>query len=371
MAGALPVPRTDGVTRRVQRLGPPDEHDKHGKLAEDALMEALAERRPPHGPDAISVETLVMSLVHQHIERLADDGRSIKTLDTYRYDAGRLAKFIAGVKVGEASAARLDAALRSMRTAHGATMARRGRTLLRGALQLAVLNNVLGANPVRDVQMIKSSRQQTGAKALTAEQLRELIEKLNGSESCRKRDLVDPISVLVATGLRRSELLALRWSDFDEAAGTVTVAAKVVREAGKGLVRVDEAKTAAGRRTIPLPTFAVRALTERRARPFVGEHTMIFPSTSGTLRDPENFAGQWRAVRDELGVPDISSHSFRKTLATLIDDEGLSARIGADHLGHAKVSMTQDRYMSRGRVHTEVAELMDRAVASPDDSGRT
>ena len=59
----------------------------------------------------------------------------------------------------------------------------------------------------------------------------------------------------------------------------------------------------------------------------------------------------------------MTSHSFRKTVATLIDDEGLSARIGADQLGHAKVSMTQDRYMSRGRVHTQVAELLDRAIS--------
>jgi len=45
----------------------------------------------------------------------------------------------------------------------------------------------------------------------------------------------------------------------------------------------------------------------------------------------------------------------------------LSARIGADQLGHAKVSMTQDRYMSRGRVHTQVAELLDRVVAINDE----
>jgi integrase len=41
---------------------------------------------------------------------------------------------------------------------------------------------------------------------------------------------------------------------------------------------------------------------------------------------------------------------------------GLSARVGADHLGHSKVSMTQDRYMSRGRVNSEVAALLDRAM---------
>jgi integrase len=253
-----------------------------------------------------------------------------------------------------------------MRATHGPTMARRERTLLRGALQLAVLHNVLGTNPVRDVQSIRSKATPMGATALTADQLCELLAKLRASETCRKRDLVDPITLLIATGLHRSELLALRWSDFDAEAGTVAVTGKVVRQRGVGLVRVDETKTAAGRRSIPLPSLAVATLTERRKTPFLGQQTVIFPSTSGTLRDPDNFSGQWRAARDELGVPDVSSHSFRKTVATLIDDEGLSARIGADHLGHAKVSMTQDRYMSRGRVHTQVADLLDRAVAATD-----
>ena len=72
--------------------------------------------------------------------------------------------------------------------------------------------------------------------------------------------------------------------------------------------------------------------------------------------------GRCGRSRDELVLPDLSTHAFRKTIATLIDDDGLSARIGADHLGHAKVSMTQDRYMGRGRVHPAVAQLMDRTI---------
>ena len=111
------------------------------------------------------------------------------------------------------------------------------------------------------------------------------------SETCAKRDLVDPITLLIATGLRRSELLALRWSDFDAAAGTVAVTGKVVRQSGVGLRRIEETKTAAGRRTIPLPSFAVAMLTERRKMPFLGEQSVIFPSSCGTLRDPDNFAG--------------------------------------------------------------------------------
>ena len=148
----------DGVTRRVRRVGPADKFNKYGKLAEDALLMALAERRPPIGSAAIGPDTLVATLVDQHIDRLAEDGRSIKTLDTYRYDAQKLAKFIGGVRVGESTPARLDAALRSMRSMHGTTMARRGRTLLRGALQLAVLDNVLATNPVRDVRRSARSR---------------------------------------------------------------------------------------------------------------------------------------------------------------------------------------------------------------------
>jgi hypothetical protein len=113
----------------------------------------------------------------------------------------------------------------------------------------------------------------------------------------------------------------------------VTITGKMIRAAGKGLIRVDETKTAAGRRTLPLPSFAVTVLSARRSLPYLGEQTMVFPSTAGTWRDPDNFRARWRAVRDALGVPDVTSHSFRKTVATLIDDAGLSARIGADHLG--------------------------------------
>lgn len=46
---------------------------------------------------------------------------------------------------------------------------------------------------------------------------------------------------------------------------------------------------------------------------------MIFPSPAGTLRDPNNFGKQWRTVRDELGVPGVTTHCFRKAVATLID----------------------------------------------------
>jgi integrase len=248
------------------------------------------------------------------------------------------------VRVGDATPGWLNAVIRSIRQAHGANMGRHGRTLLRGALQIAVLDDVLGANPVAQVRRIESDRKPKGAPALDAVQLR----KLRASEACRAADLVDPITVFIATGLRRSELLALRGEDFDEKVGTITVSGKIARISGEGPKRLDSGKTDSAQRTVPLPEFAITALVWRRGRAVWGEQRMIVPSSVGTCRDPDNFNKQWRKVRDDLGVPDVTSHSFRKSVATMIDDAGLSARVGADQLGHAKVSMTQDRYMRRG-----------------------
>jgi hypothetical protein len=175
----------DGVGRKVQRLGPPGIYDQYGKLAEDALIQALADRRLSSPSDTVGLETLLTALVEQHLVRLAEDGRPPVTLSTYRFAVGKLQKFIGGVRVGEASPARIDAALRSMRSAHGPTMARQAKTVLHGALQLAVMANVLGSNPVRDVQPLRSKTQPRGAVGLTAEQLRDLLQKLQASKFCQ------------------------------------------------------------------------------------------------------------------------------------------------------------------------------------------
>jgi integrase len=163
-----------------------------------------------------------------------------------------------------------------------------------------------------------------------------------------------PDHLLIATGLRRSELLVLRWVDFDEKAGVRTITGKVIRVPAR-LLRVNETKSAAGRRTTPLPRFAIEMLQKRRHLPYVGQQAGDLPMHRRHPARPEQLpetvahrtGGTRRRRRD--------THSFRKAVATLVDDEGLSARIGADYLGHSHVSLTQDRYMSRGRIHTQVA----------------
>jgi hypothetical protein len=107
----------DGVTRRVTRRSPSGEQDRHGKLAEDSLIESLASRRPPS--DEVGPDTPIMALVEAHLHRLAEDGRSPATQDTYKLVAGKLRAKLGGVRLTEANRARMDAVLRAMTVAHG------------------------------------------------------------------------------------------------------------------------------------------------------------------------------------------------------------------------------------------------------------
>jgi hypothetical protein len=109
LGGGLWLARTrfrdsDGVTRVVERRGPAE--DQYGKLAEDTLVQALAQRRAA-ADDEVNLDTKIMTLVDRHIERLEEDGRAIRTIDTYRYCSKLLGKIMSGVRVGEATPATL------------------------------------------------------------------------------------------------------------------------------------------------------------------------------------------------------------------------------------------------------------------------
>ena len=150
-------------------------------------------------------------------------------MTTYRSRGAQAAEVQRGITGGEATPGRLNAVIRSMRAAHGANMARHARTLLRGGLQIAVLDDVLAANPVAQVSRIESDRKPKGAPSLGCSAAARPAGPYAGIGGVPAADLVDPIIMFIATGLRRSELFALRWEDFDETAGTITVCGKIAR----------------------------------------------------------------------------------------------------------------------------------------------
>jgi integrase len=126
-------------------------------------------------------------------------------------------------------------------------------------------------------------------------------------------------------------VLALRWSHVDLDASLVTFAATVVRISGGGLHLQEQTKTDSSTRTIGVQPEVVELLRRRYA---VGDWDLVFPSMLGKLRDAGNTEAGWRANRERLGFPGVTSHSQRKTAGTALDVGGASARAIAEYLGH-------------------------------------
>ena len=377
----------DGVTRKVYRETPTGQRDRSGAVAERYLLEALTERTVPQDGDITAI-TKVHVLWTEYRKQLVDGGRSPATMEDYDRLAERIRAGVGQHSIREATTQQLDRFLREMADRHGVPTARKTKGVLSGMFRIAVRYGALTVNPVREVSDLASRRTaRKRSRSMDADMLAQLLRDIRHSDVpcpvilsehqqkkglratsrpgqirtvsqfCLASDLADVIAMFAATGCRLGEVLGIRWEDVDLDAATVTICGKIIRIRGEGLVREDTTKTEAGMRTLPLPEFAVELLRARHRRT-----DMVFPSAADTFRDPDTVSKQWRQVRAALGLEWVTTHTFRKTVATLIDEEGLSSRVAADHLGHAQVSMTQDVYFGRGRSHSAVAAALDAVV---------
>jgi integrase len=145
------------------------------------------------------------------------------------------------------------------------------------------------------------------------------------------------------------------WADVDLECQTLTVKSTLVRLKGRGLT-IKPTKTSAGVRTLVLPTWCVEMLVERQP----GEDDQpIFPAQLGGLRDPANTRADFRDAFPAAGFAWVTAHTFRRSVATWMDEGGLSARAAADQLGHARPSITQDVYYGRKVASTGAANVLE------------
>ncbi|WP_367138790.1 tyrosine-type recombinase/integrase [Saccharothrix sp. HUAS TT1] len=98
---------------------------------------------------------------------------------------------------------------------------------------------------------------------------------------------------------------------------------------------------------MPLADWCVAMLVERRSKASNLDGP-IFPSSTGTIREATNVRNRaWKPFITRAGYEWVTFRTFRRTVATLLDEAGLTARQIADLLGHSRPSMTQDVYMGR------------------------
>jgi hypothetical protein len=158
--------------------------------------------------------------------------------------------------------------------------------------------------------------------------------KLRADVRAVRLDLPDFVEFLLGTGMRIGEVAAVRDQVHDLTAGTVRVEATVVRVPGAGLRIEAHTKTPASRRTLALPGNVIAMVRDRAVGGREAPDGVVFPSPRRMLRDPSNTQADLRAVLDGVGYGWVTSNNFRKTVATRLDEVGLTAREIADQLGH-------------------------------------
>jgi integrase len=204
---------------------------------------------------------------------------------------------------------------------------------------------------------------------IPADQIDDVVAKLRG------RAIYCKAVTLLFTGLRRSELMALRWCDVDLDAKMLAVRGAVEETRTHGL-RVKPTKTAASRRDVSLPDIVVEALAEHRReqlewrmRTGLGRlptDGWVFAGRAGGLASPRNLTGDWAEAIDALGLPKVTLHALRHTHASQLIDAKVDIVRIAKRLGHASPEITLRVYghmfVANDR---EAADVINAALGQP------
>jgi len=189
----------------------------------------------------------------------------------------------------------------------------------------------------------------------------------------------------LGTGMRRGELLGVRWQDVRLDAGYLTVRQAVI--VVRGHPQVKEPKTATSVRTIYLPPTvrdrlaayreARRERRERRERqdglaasdPPQRASDLVFATRDSGVINPDNLDYDFAKLTTRAGVPRIRIHDLRHTYATLALEQGIPVKVVSENLGHADISTTLRTYAHViPAQHSELAARMDAALFGDDET---
>lgn len=324
----------DGVTRLVERRG------SSKAAATRALREALATRPTPVGA-GLSADSRVKLLADQFFADARTAGKpSERSLRQYEGTwRRRLAPAIGELRISEATTGLLNSVIGSIQRTHPQS-AVQAYSLLRQIMGVAVRMDILTVNPADGVKTPGVPLKQV--RALTNDELTRLRRNIAAwqSEAGRPDYLLDLVDVMLGTGIRISDLCALRWENVDLDSRTILLDSHVVRADG-GWEVVPGSKSRSSHRRLTIPPFTANALRDRRGR-VTGN--WVFPDHAGTTHaKPASVTKHWRRARGEE-FDWAGTHVLRKTVANLIA-QVVDLEAAANQLGHSSSNVTRRHYV--------------------------
>ena len=210
-------------------------------------------------------------------------------------------------------------------------------TMLHTCLDAAVREKLILSNPVNDCKPPKLMKKEM--KTLEPEQVQAYLKAADA------RGLLPMFFLELTTGMRKSELVALQWSDVDWKQKTISVSKQAYKIDGK--MTVMPPKTANSVRKIALSEETLAMLKQQQKEDEEGwpESPYLFPSpVSGEMYHPDSVVNLHKKILKEAGLEHIRFHDLRHTFATLALQNGVDVKTVSAMLGHSSAGFTLATY---------------------------
>ena len=198
-------------------------------------------------------------------------------------------------------------------------------------MDLAVAQKIIPTNPTNACELprIEHKEMQT----IPAEQLQVFLNE------ARATGVYEMYYIELATGLRRGELLGLKWTDIDWKNGIIKVRRQVARVDGQ----IVEAplKTKNAYRTVTISQQAIEVLKAQKKKT---NDTYVFPSPNGGPISPDSVNNMLKRVLEGAGIPKVRFHDLRHTFAIIALQNGVDIKTVSGMLGHFSAGFTLDTY---------------------------
>ena len=242
---------------------------------------------------------------------------------------------------------------------------------LQAALDKAVEDEIITKNPAKKVELQKAKKYQ--ADVYNMEDILEVFK------AAKDTDLELAIHILLLLGLRRGELLALRWVNVDFQNGYVNIVENAVRIGKSGKTLIKAPKSESGVRKIQVPSSLLKMMKKSRAEYWQNrmKHGKDFNDTdlvvcqeNGSPYTVGYFSQKVQRFIKRNGLKKVRLHDYRHTCATQMLRLGISPKVAQKQLGHSSFGITMDTYSHvLEEMELEAADIMERAIYSNALSG--